>query len=373
MQSRNLKIDVLRGLSIIFVILLHLNIRVPFNTTELGEIVPKALYKLLFWSGFYGVSIFFVVSGFLITTSALKRWGSLTEVKLWDFYKMRFARIFPLLTLLLLVLSLFDVVGVEGFVVGSNNDATLPMSLLSAFTFSINWYEMAVGYLPGAWDILWSLSIEEVFYVLFPIVCLVIRKERSFVFFMVLFIVVAPLFRTMVFADNELGDRNNLACMDGIALGCIAALVANRKSFKPSSLLVMQILGWAMFGAVMLMRTTLYELGISKVGLNVTLMSIGVALLLICWHKQYEAGRNRVAGALSWLGFFGRNSYEVYLTHMFVVMAGVALFEYCGEPTEWCWLLYVGVLVLSGVLGEVVAKYFSNPLNGYLRRRFNRR
>lgn len=46
--KRNFKIDLLRGFSILFVILLHLNIRVAFNGTALGEMLPQPLYKLLF-------------------------------------------------------------------------------------------------------------------------------------------------------------------------------------------------------------------------------------------------------------------------------------------------------------------------------------
>ena len=104
-NKRNSGIDVLRGIAVISVVLLHINIQIPFSDTYIGSIMPKMLYKFLFWSGYYGVCMFFVVSGFLITTTSLNRWTTLPKVSLSGFYTMRFARIMPLLVGLLLVLS----------------------------------------------------------------------------------------------------------------------------------------------------------------------------------------------------------------------------------------------------------------------------
>ena len=78
--NRNTGIDILRGLAILSVILLHLNTRVPFSDTFVGQSLPKAIYKILFWSGYYEVCIFFVISGFLITTSSLNKWGQIAFV-----------------------------------------------------------------------------------------------------------------------------------------------------------------------------------------------------------------------------------------------------------------------------------------------------
>jgi peptidoglycan/LPS O-acetylase OafA/YrhL len=101
---------------------------------------------------------FFVVSGFLITSTMLRRWGSIGEVNVRDFYLLRFARIAPLLLLLLVVLSVLDLIHVKGFVV-SQKIGGLGRALLAAVTFHINLLEARRGYLPSSWDILWSLSL----------------------------------------------------------------------------------------------------------------------------------------------------------------------------------------------------------------------
>ena len=132
--------------------------------------VPYHPISALVWNGQSGVQIFFAVSGFLITAMALKRWGSLPEVKIRDFYLLRFARIAPLLLALLVILSGLDLAHVENFVVTPRTGG-LGRALLAALTFHVNVLEATRGYLPANWDILWSLSVEEAFYFFFPIVC----------------------------------------------------------------------------------------------------------------------------------------------------------------------------------------------------------
>lgn len=85
--NRNYSIDALRGISILLVILHHCYIHMPFADNLLWSI----LMKILFWSGYYGVRIFFVISGFLITINTLIRYGSLQNISVSRFYLMRIA------------------------------------------------------------------------------------------------------------------------------------------------------------------------------------------------------------------------------------------------------------------------------------------
>lgn len=55
------------------------------------------------------------------------------------------------------------------------------LSIFSALTFQINWLESKVGYLPANWDILWSLSMEAVFYLFFPILCFMLHKQTRLI------------------------------------------------------------------------------------------------------------------------------------------------------------------------------------------------
>jgi peptidoglycan/LPS O-acetylase OafA/YrhL len=78
---------------------------------------------------------------------------------------------------------------------------------------------------------------------------------------------------------------------------------------------------------------------------------------------------SRFTGALR---FLGRNSYEIYLTHVFVVLLFVREYNAMKLSGEWAWLLYLSVIVISGILGYLVARYFSTPMNMLLREKFKR-
>ena len=368
---RNQGIDILRGLAILSVILLHINIRVPFSYTFVGSAMPGAVYKILFWSGYYGVCIFFVVSGFLITTTSLNRWNNLSEVNPKGFYLMRFARIMPLLVLLLLVLSVLHLSGVNGYVINSQQ-TSLGRAILAALTFHINWLEITTNYLPGPWDILWSLSIEEAFYVFFPLVCLVLKKEWHFVALVLLFMVISPFARTAWFHGYsfEEPDRNHFAFLDAILLGCLAAIVAKKVNLSRQALLALAVTGTVFISLILFFRTITRELHLGQTGLNVTILSIGTAMALIWQQKRFTEARQKTYRLTGWIRFLGRNSYEVYLTHMFVVYVLVNGYNALNLSGEWAWGLYVSVIVVSGLLGELVARWYSNPANLTIRKYF---
>ncbi len=156
-------VDILRGLAIFFVLMNHVNMRLFIAHVPYTRGTPDQLAASLVWNGQYGVQMFFAVSGFLITSTTLRRWGALSGIGVRDFYLLRFARIAPLLLLLLAMLSALHAAGLRDFVVSAKTGG-LGRALLAALTFHVNLLEAQRGYLPGSWDVLWSLSVEEMFY-----------------------------------------------------------------------------------------------------------------------------------------------------------------------------------------------------------------
>jgi peptidoglycan/LPS O-acetylase OafA/YrhL len=348
-------VDLLRGLAILTVLLNHVNMRLFLADIPYTAGLPHQLVATAFWSGQRGVQMFFAVSGFLITSTSIRRWGSLSQVDSRAFYRMRCARIAPLLIALLLVLSLLHAVGLKNFVV-SETTGGLGRAVLAALTFHVNWLEATRGYLPGNWDILWSLSVEEMFYLFFPLACRLPR--RVLVGVLSVFIVSGPFARTILSAGNDVWhEYSYLGGMDAIAFGCLTALLVSERSLSPGALRWAGGVGAALLAFSLGLSDVAAAWGLETSGLDMTVIAIGTCLVMTAAAQS----RWTAPGVLSPLTRLGRHSYEVYLTHMFVVFALFGLFS---SPV---WLLFAATIVGAALLGEVVARVYSEPLNRRLR------
>jgi peptidoglycan/LPS O-acetylase OafA/YrhL len=67
----------------------------------------------------------------------------------------------------------------------------------------------------------------------------------------------------------------------------------------------------------------------------------------------------------------GQHSYEIYLTHMFVVFALFALFQIIGSPMLAVAPLFIAVTVAAALLGQALARFYSEPLNAAIRTRWS--
>lgn len=359
-------VDLLRGLAILFVLMNHVNMQLLFGKVPYTRGLPQQLVSSLVWNGQYGVQMFFAVSGFLITSTSLRRWGSLDAVKPRDFYLVRFARIAPLLLLLLTILSILHLTHINHFVI-KPKVASLGGALIAALTFRINLLEAARGYLPGNWDILWSLSVEEMFYFFFPLACLLLRRTSLFVAALLIFVVLGPFGRTVLTHGNQVWhEYSYLGSMDAIALGCLTALIAAQFRMSRAALWGSGLLGGACLGFVLLLSRTAQEWGLEKTGLDMTVVAIGTCLL-IAVAAETRWRRWRVLAPVQWLG---ERSYEIYLSHMFLVIALYTIFSgWLGKPLKGVPLLFASVIITAGLFGELLSRLYSEPMNRLLRKR----
>ena len=359
-------VDVLRGLAIFFVLMNHVNMRLFLAAIPYTEGLPAQLVSSLVWNGQYGVQMFFAVSGFLITSTSLRRWGALPRVSVVDFYALRFARIAPLLLLLLAVLTILHAAGLRDFIVPATTGG-LGRALIAALTFHVNLLEARRGYLPGNWDILWSLSVEEMFYLFFPLICRLLGRGRWLIALLLMFVALGPLGRTLLAHGNEVWQEYSyLGGMDAIALGCLTAIAISRTRIPRSAIWVLSVLGAVLVLFSLAFSNQAEALGLGRCGLDMTVLSVG-SCMVIAAAAQTQWSSPRVLAPLIKLG---QRSYEVYLTHMFVVFALFALFNLTGRLPGTVPVLFVAVIVASGLLGDLVARFYSEPMNRLLRHRF---
>jgi peptidoglycan/LPS O-acetylase OafA/YrhL len=359
-------VDILRGLAIFFVLMNHVNMRLFLAKIPYTQGLPSQLVSSLVWNGQYGVQMFFAVSGFLITSTSIRRWGLLSRVSVRDFYALRFARIAPLLLLLLAVLCALHAAGLKDFVV-SDKTGGLGRALIAALTFHVNVLEAHRGYLPGNWDILWSLSVEEMFYLFFPPVSRLLGRGKWLVAFLLILVVLGPFGRTALSYGNEVWrEYSYLGGMDAIALGCLTAIASSRTAIPRGVIRVLGGLGTVLVLFILCFSHQARAWGLERAGLDMTILAIG-SCMVIAAAAQTRWESPRIILPLVTLG---RRSYEVYLTHMFVVFALFGLFKSAGLSLGAVPALFIGVILISGLLGELVARFYSEPMNRRIRQRF---
>jgi peptidoglycan/LPS O-acetylase OafA/YrhL len=358
-------VDILRGLAIFFVLMNHVNMRLFLAKIPYTQGLPSQLVHSLVWNGQRGVQIFFAVSGFLITSTSIRRWGSLFRVSVRDFYALRFARIAPLLLLLLAVLCALHAAGLKDFVV-SDKAGGLGRAVIAALTFHVNVLEAHRGYLPANWDVLWSLSVEEMFYLFFPPVCWLLGRGRWLVAFLLILVVLGPFARTLAHGNEVWQEYSYLGGMDAIALGCLTAIASSRTTIAPRVIWVLAGLGTVLVLFVLGLSNQARAWGLTRCGLDMTILAIGSCMAIAAAAESGWKSPRVILPLIT----LGRRSYEVYLTHMFVVFALFGLFKSAGFPLRAVPALFIGVILIAGLSGELVARFYSEPMNRRIRQRF---
>lgn len=359
-------IDILRALAIFFVLMNHVNIRLLLAKVPYLWYLPRSVEDALVWNAQRGVQMFFAVSGFLITSMAVRRWGSISGVRLRDFYVLRLARIVPLLLLILALLSTLHLAHLKHYVV-TQKTGGLPRAILAALTFHVNLLEARRGYLPGNWDILWSLSVEEMFYLFFPIVCYFVHSTRAFVVLLLGFVIAGPFARAAALGHgNEVWhEYSYFGSMDAIALGCLAALLLSQTKLSRNGIRIVSTIGSTILAGCLGLSFLRFNRVLERIGLDMSILAIGTCLVIAAAEQSRWKAPTMVHPVLA----LGRRSYEIYLTHMFVVFAAFDLFLKAGKPMAGVPVFFIAVILTATLLGESVARLYSEPMNRFIRGR----
>jgi peptidoglycan/LPS O-acetylase OafA/YrhL len=270
----------------------------------------------LVYAGGLGVDIFFVLSGYLITAILVSEFSATGQISLKKFYARRALRILPAVILLLLVLNIFVTISQP-----SDQAATLRWDSLGALFYIANWLR-AFGRDLGILGHLWSLSIEEQFYLLWPITLgfLLSRKlsTNQIILVVALAVILVNLDRFYLYHGIQSFNRiyNGLDTRaDALLIGCALGL-SGYDLFSSRIVGLLGLIGAAFVACVLFRGYPVPADFQVPFGLTIggTLFALGVvfALAAILSNRESIFGKVLRLPPLVWTG---RLSYGLYLWH----------------------------------------------------------
>jgi peptidoglycan/LPS O-acetylase OafA/YrhL len=281
-------LDGLRAISIAIVFAAHL----------VGHGAPVALEHFL---ADFGVRTFFVVSGFLITTLLLRERTKTGSISLRSFYVRRVFRIFPAFYF---YLGCMVVARALGWIEVSNEDFAFAATYTMNFHAHRAWW---VGHL-------WSLAVEEQFYLLWPMMMYALGTPRARTGALVA-IVCAPILRVVATriwpAMSELNDQAFPFVFDSLAIGCVLAIARDTLEADQRYTALLDSPAFWLVPALCIASLAIQK-PIFNLGVGVSLGNLGIALAI---HKCVRAPDTAVGRVLEWkpLVWIGTLSYSLYL------------------------------------------------------------
>ena len=291
------QLDGLRGLAVLLVLISH---------SGYLEALPHAR---MLKHGRFGVDLFFVLSGFLITGILVDSKSS--EHYFRNFYARRALRIWPLYYLILFV----ALIAVPLFAPAMRATAARNWPAFVFYVQNIAFIQSDNNY-PFALGATWSLAVEEQFYLTWPVLVFLLRKRTLAVVSASLVVVSLSLRLVGYFHGAPIGFIHffTLSRLDAIALGSLAAiwLRSPNCTLVRWRILAYQFLGLGVAGMV-LARILMPKNG-SVVGYTFMAFAFTglLGLSLICNPQSSLLGRCLSA---RWLRYIGRISYGLYLLH----------------------------------------------------------
>ena len=344
-------LDGLRAISVLIVVLAH---------SDLEALVPGGL----------GVTIFFFLSGYLITTLMLTEHQRTGGINILNFYIRRVLRLMPPL---LISLAIAYALTYAGLLAGGITSKGLTAQLL----YFANYYGLFFdpgNTVPDGTGILWSLAVEEHFYIVYPLLMTVMLgcalRPRTIAALLGAGCLAVLVWRIhLVQSPNFVSDRTYYASdtrIDSIIFGCILAIVANPKQQLNRSTAMSQV-DWAVLAAAVgaLLLTLLYRDVAFRETIRYDIQ--GLALMpLFYFAVRFSDNRLFRNLNLPWMVTLGTYSYAIYLIHYVVIRSIVKDVPVLAAKS---FILFPIALVISIAYAAAIDR-FVDPYFRQLRRKY---
>ena len=340
-------LDGIRAVAVLAVLFYHAN-------------VPWAL------GGFLGVETFFVLSGFLITSLLLAEWQSTNGIDLKHFWLRRARRLLPAVWLLLLALPLL------ALLLARDALPRLKEDIPAALFYITNWvyilrevpYFEAFGR-PPLLQQLWSLAVEEQFYLLWPLILLFLlrtsKKKRTGLLLATLVLIALSTIWLAALYSHDVDPLRLYYGTDtraaGFLVGAMLAMIwSPRRTSRLANNRLLEALGWAGLLTLVILYNQLNEFQpfLYRGGFLVTALA---SALLIVGAASPATGISRLleTSPLRWIGL---RSYSIYLWHWPVFMLTRPGFEL--QLPELA--IRIGQVLITFFLAELSYRWIETPV-----------
>ncbi|MFA2693787.1 acyltransferase family protein [Bacillus mycoides] len=342
-------LDSLRGLAILGVILYHIN----FNWMP---------------GGFLGVTVFFVLSGYLITDILAIEWKNNKRIDLKKFWLSRARRLLPGMLIMLIVTLAWITIFHSSLLVKMRGDS------LAALLYFSNWWYIyhKLSYFDSFSQLsplnhFWSLAVEEQFYVVWPFVISLgfyyIKKQSRMILFICLGAIASALAMEILYEPGTDPSRiyygtdtRAFSLLIGAALALIWPSSRLASKIIPQARLILDIIGGVALIIILTMfwKTNQYEPFLYRGGM--VLLSIATALLVA--NLAHPA--SRIAQFLRFrpLRWMGVRSYGIYLWHYPIITLTTPKVN----TGEFSFTRTILQFLLIIIVAQISWKFIENPI-----------
>ncbi len=346
--KRNFGLDVMRSCAILLVLLQHGQFFIAKSENQLFYV---QLFNLI-----DGVSIFFVLSGFLIGRILVKEfiYKEITFQSILNFWLRRWLRTIPSYYLVLTIVLILTVI--------INKQDTLLVHFQYYFFLQNITFEISKFY-PEAW----SLSIEEWFYFTFPIVgilfslLLKLNKKNRLLFVILLFLIVPFLFRLGLWQGNSSIDVRKIVIyrLDAIVYGVLMAFIISHTNFNSKKWrFLLLFLGLFLLG-IFALNPFNWKSFFSPINFVVESISICLFIPFLMNFRELKWEIiNRV------VRFISTRSYALYLVNLSLIQGFILnqlkfKFQFFSQSEIAIYLLF---WVLCFLFADFIYRYFEKPI-----------